>query len=98
MVNGDRNADIFGFTPDFEYLTNGAQLNVQTGLTPGQGLMASGNFPVSLSSGQGQIDLREEGKLFSFSISADALGATFRLGVCRLEVQQAGFRRAGANG
>ena len=98
VANGDRNADIFGFTPDFEYLTNGAQLNVQTGLTPGQGLMASGNFPVSLSSGQGQIDLREEGKLFSFSISADALGATFRLGVCRLEVQQAGFRRAGANG
>ena len=98
IANGDANADIFGFTPDFQYLANGSQLFIQTGYTPEQGLTASANFPVALTNNQGQIDLRENGKLFSFSITTDSLGCDFRLGVPMLDVQKAGARRAGATG
>ena len=90
ISNGDKNADIFGFTPDFQALTFNATLTILTSFYPADIPQPNGVFLIVPTSGR--IDTRANGKLFGFSIASTLLGATFRLGVPRLDVQPAGAR------
>lgn len=91
LSNGDRNADIFGFTPDFQTLVGTVDLTILTANFPSDTATEDGPYPITSTTGR--QDLRSEGKMFSFSLAANAIGATFRIGVPRLEVQPAGARR-----
>jgi hypothetical protein len=91
VSNGDRNVDVFGFIPDFQSLAQPVSLTVQTAYYPDQTPNEGG--PFVLTTATGRQDFRLDGKLFGFSLAADAMGATFRLGVPRVDVQPAGARR-----
>jgi hypothetical protein len=91
ISNGDRNADIFGFIPDFQYQTGAVNLNILTKYYPGDAYVTSG--PYALGTNAGRLDLRLDGKIFAFSLSGSAIGNNFRLGLCRLDVQPSGARR-----
>lgn len=90
ISNGDKNADVFGFIPDFQGQVGGISLNIQTSYYPQEASNTDG--PYTLAVGDGRLDLRSDGKLFSFSLAQSALSATFRLGVPRLDVQPSGSR------
>lgn len=91
VSNGDRNADIFTFTPDFQYLTGDIDLTINVSFYPADIPTVDG--PYTLTFTTQRQDLRSNGKLFGFELSSDALGGNFRLGVPRLEVNPAGARR-----
>lgn len=91
VSNGDKNADVFGFIPDFQALTPQILLDISTSYYPDQVSTVSG--PYVITSSTGRQDLRQDGKLFGFSLNADVLGSTFRLGVPRLDIQPSGARR-----
>lgn len=90
ISNGDRNADVFGFIPDFQNQVGDIDLEIQTSYYPQQTSNTDG--PYALSAGDGRLDLRSDGKLFSFSLVQDVLSGTFRQGVHRLDVQPSGSR------
>jgi hypothetical protein len=91
ISNGDRNADIFSFTPDFDRLSGTSNLTILTKYYPQDIEVQDG--PYVLSATSQKQDLRSNGKIFGFMLSANALGANFRIGVPRLEVAPAGARR-----
>jgi len=91
VSNGDKNADIFGLIPDFQYLNGGTDLFIFSSYYPDQSNAQDG--PYVINGATGRQDFRVDGKLFGFSIEAGALGANFRLGVPRLDVSPSGSRR-----
>lgn len=91
ISNGDRNADIFGWTPDFQTLSGTIDLTILTKYYPSDTATIDG--PYAITSDTQRQDLRADGKLFAFALASNALGATFRLGVPRLDVQPSGARR-----
>jgi hypothetical protein len=90
ISNGDRNADIMGMIPDFQTIVGTIDLTLLTKFYPNDSATHDG--PYSLTSSTQRIDLRSDGKLFGFSLSASAIGNTFRLGLPRLDVQPGGAR------
>jgi hypothetical protein len=91
LSNGDKNLDVFGFLPNFETLTGTACLTILTRYYPADPANVDGPFP--MTSATQRQDLRSDGKMFSFGISSNDMGATFRLGVPRVDVQPSGARR-----
>lgn len=91
ISNGDKNMDIFGFIPDFQLLTGTSTMEVLTSFYPSDTPTVNG--PYAVTTDTGRLDLRADGKLAAWSLSADAVGANFRLGVPRFDVQPAGARR-----
>jgi hypothetical protein len=90
ISNGDRNADIMGFIPDFETLTGTISLTVNTVYFSPPVANTDGPYAITVSGSR--QDLRSDGKAFAIALAQTALGATFRLGVPRLDVQPAGAR------
>jgi len=88
ISNGDRNADIFGFIPDYD--GGNVNLFVWTQEYPNTTETTSGPFPLTVTTGR--VDLRLDGKIFFMSMSANILGSTFRFGAPRLDVQPSGAR------
>lgn len=86
--NGDHNVDILGFVPD--YTGDAVNLLVSTRDYPGTPVMLGS--VIALSPLIGRVDLRLDGRIFYFLLSAAQLGEGFRLGVPRLDVQPAGMR------
>lgn len=90
LSNGDKNAGIMGFIPDFDYLAGTINLQVfsyyysppLTVIGPPNAISVSGT----------RIDLRQDGKAYSFQFQASQTGMDFRLGVCRIDVQPSGAR------
>lgn len=91
LSNGDRNADLFGFIPDFQTLSGPMDLTINTVYFAPALPLSFGPYTIT-QSGQRQ-DLRADGKAFSFTLAQNAVGASFRLGVPRLDVSPAGARR-----
>lgn len=91
ISNGDRNADVFGFIPDFQTLTGEIDLTVQTSYYPSDDMTASG--PYAITANSQRQDLRADGKLFSFFLQSNVVGGNFRIGITRLDVSPAGARR-----
>lgn len=91
LANGDRNADLFGYTPDFKSLNGNAYLLVDTKQYPQQATLAEG--PYTLTSTSTRQDLRSNGKIFTVTLLSTDLGTSFRLGVPTLDVQPGGARR-----
>lgn len=94
ISSGDRNADIFGFVPDFGTITGTIALGIMTKYYPSDtySQYSPASLPAITSSTQ-RIDVRADGKIFGFQISGGAVGNTFRLGLCRLDVQPSGARQ-----
>jgi hypothetical protein len=97
LQNGAQNADVLGFIPDAQYIAGPCSLTINTKYYPSDSYTVDGPYTMTVPSGSnyvlsGRIDLRSQGKLFGFSIEADAIGATFRLGLPRLDIQPAGAR------
>lgn len=90
ISNGDRNADVFGFIPDFQRISEITALTVRTIDYPSDAPRETGQFVITGATGR--IDMRADGKAFSLSLGMILLGATFRLGIPRLDVQPSGAR------
>ena len=90
LQNGDRNVDVVGFVPDFQTLTGTATFYSLTKYYPSQTANAQG--PFYLTSTSTRQDLRGDGKLFAFKIQQNDIGATFRLGLPRIDTSPAGVR------
>jgi hypothetical protein len=91
ISNGDRNVDVFGFTPDFQTLVGSPSLTILTQYYPQIAVVSDG--PYVLTTATTRQDLRSDGKLFGFSLSDNEIGSNFRLGTPRLDIQPAGARR-----
>lgn len=92
ISNGDRNVDIFGFIPNFQYLTGSCSFSGLAAYYPDDvNFQVDGPWPMTLIT-QRQ-DLRLDGKLFAFTLSGSGIGASVRLGVGRLDIQPSGARR-----
>ena len=91
VSNGDRNVDIFGVIPDFKVITGNVYFTALASYYPNDTLQADG--PWIFTSTTERIDLRLDGKLFAMKLEVADLGATFRVGVNRLDVQPSGARR-----
>ena len=91
IENGGRNADIFGVIPDFQTLVGNSYFTALSAYYPSDALRTDG--PWTITNTTERIDLRLDGKLFSFMLLGTDLGATMRLGVNRLDVQPSGARR-----
>lgn len=91
VSNGDKNVDVFGFIPDFQYLAQPINLNIQTSYYPDVNVVETG--PFALTTSTGRQDFRVDGKLFSFSLDQEMLGSNFRLSVPRVDAQPSGARR-----
>jgi len=91
LANGDRDTDIWGFIPDFPTLVGTIDLTIQTVYFSPYSSETDGPYPI-VQSGNRQ-DLRSAGKAFSIALASNEIGATFRLGVPRLEITPAGTRR-----
>jgi hypothetical protein len=87
-----RSLDILGFYPDIEGQVGNITLTVLTRETAMDTPATGGPFTVD---GSGDtIDTRLSGQMAGFTIDSNVIGGNFRLGVCRVEVQPAGARRA----
>lgn len=93
IETGDMNVNIFGFIADFERLSGVAQLDIETQYYPLGEQSADGPFVIDGSSATARIDLRSDGKAFSYRLSGNELGSDFRLGMCRVDYQPSGARR-----
>lgn len=92
ISNGDRNVDIFGFIPNFQYLTGSCSFVGLAEYYPDDAsFQMDGPWPMTAIT-QRQ-DLRLDGKLFAFSLSGGGIGANVRLGIGRLDIQPSGARR-----
>lgn len=91
VSNGDRNVDVFGFIPNFQYLSGSCSFSALAAYYPDDSFQVDGPWPMTIAT-QRQ-DLRLDGKLFAFSLSGSGLGANVRLGVGRLDIQPSGARR-----
>ena len=89
LSNGDRNIDVMGFIPDFQTLAGSVTFTVLTRYYPSQTAVQRAN---TVTSATDRLDLREDGKLVSFSLAANAVGSNFRLGVPRWDIQPSGAR------
>lgn len=89
--NGDKNLDIFGYIPDFERQTGNCQLTIYTSTYPNDPLVTNG--PYTLGTSIGRLDVRIGGKLVGGKIENNTVGGDFRLGLPRVEAQEAGGRR-----
>ena len=90
ISNGDKNADIFGFIPDFATLSGTINLTIQTVYFSPYLTNSDGPYPITQSGPR--IDLRSNGNAYAIELSSNAIGANFRLGVPRLVIQPAGAR------
>ena len=97
LQNGDVNMNIFGFIPDAQAIMGPFNLMINTKYYPSDSYTVDGPYPFTVPSGTGyalgpRIDLRSDGKLFGFTLNANAIGATFRLGLPRVDATPAGGR------
>ena len=90
ISNGDKNADIFGFIPDFATLSGTINLTIQTVYFSPYLTNSDGPYPITQSGPR--IDLRSNGNAYAIELSSNAIGANFRLGVPRLVIQPSGAR------
>ena len=90
---GNSNANIFGFISDFDRINKDVELNVQTQYYPLGIQNVDGPYIIDGTPNTARVDLRSDGKAFSFSLEGAALGSDFRLGMCRLDFQPSGARR-----
>jgi len=90
VSNGMLANDIFGFIPDFDYLTGQCVLNALAQYYPDGPQITDG--PWTLVAGTSRQDLRLDGRLFAFNLTQNGLGWDMRVGVNRLDVQPSGAR------
>lgn len=90
ISNGDRNVDVFGLIPDFKTLSGNISFYALTKFYPAD--VATEDGPYTLTSATPRLDLRADGKMFAYRLACTELGATFRLGLPRLDVQPSGAR------
>lgn len=93
ISDGNFNMDVFGFVPDFERLTGAAALTVTTQNYPMSSVNMVGPFVIEDDGSTARIDMRADGRLVGFALSADETDSDFRLGLPRANVQRAGARR-----
>lgn len=91
ISNGDRNVDIFGFIPNFQYLVGSCSFTALAEYYPNDAsFQTDGPWPMTATT-QRQ-DLRLDGKLFSFVLSGSGIGSRVRLGIGRFDIQPSGAR------
>lgn len=89
--DGNQNLDVVGFWPDV-YLQGGPMtLRVQIRQTNSQDPVISAG-PFTLAATGEHVDLRESGSAVGYRLESNTVGGSWRLGVCRAEVQPAGTR------
>lgn len=91
ISNGDRNVDVFGLIPNFQYLAGSCSFSALAAYYPDDAYQMDGPWPMTATT-QRQ-DLRLDGKLYAHTFAGNGLGATVRLGVSRLDIQPSGARR-----
>lgn len=91
LSNGGRNLDILGFLPNFQTLVGTAVFNAGAAYYTSDTQQTDGPFQITAATER--QDLRIDGNLFSFNLTLNALGATMRLGINRLDIQPSGARR-----
>jgi hypothetical protein len=90
--SGNVDTDVFGMVVDFERLVGDIQIVVYTARYPQDTLTSSQIYTISDDDAEPRIDMREAGKLFSFSMQSSELGGDFRLSSPRIDIQPAGSR------
>ena len=93
VSNGDRNMDMFGFIPDFAYLTGNVNLTINTRYYPQDSNSADGPYTITDNDSSPRLDLRSDGKMIGYELESNVLGGKFRVGVMRADAQPAGARR-----
>lgn len=93
VSNGDRNLDIFGFIPDFQYQTGNLSLNVLTRFYPEDSNTVDGPYTLTDNDTTPRLDLRSDGKMAGFELESAVVGGSFRLAQIRFDAQPAGARR-----
>ncbi|MEQ9448797.1 MAG: hypothetical protein RLN70_07780, partial [Rhodospirillaceae bacterium] len=89
--DGDKLMRIAGLVPDFEDMTGGATINIDTRLYPSSPPQTIGPFDISADSTR--VDIRAVGRQASIRIAGESAPAFARLGALRLDIQQTGMRR-----
>lgn len=93
VSNGERNLDIFGFIPDFQYQTGDLSLSVLTRFYPEDSNTVDGPYTLTDDDTTPRVDLRSDGKMAGFELESNTLGGSFRLAQIRFDAQPAGARR-----
>ena len=93
ISNGDRNMDMFGFIPDFTYLTGNVSLTINTRYYPQDTNAVDGPYTITDSDTTPRLDLRSDGKMIGYKLESNVVGGKFRVGVMRADVHAAGARR-----
>jgi hypothetical protein len=91
LQDGNINSDIVGFWPDIYYQAGPLILRVQIRPENSQDAIFSAG-PFTLNTKGEHADLRESGQAVGYRIESFAPGGTWRLGVCRADVQPGGAR------
>lgn len=89
---GSTNIDVFGFYPDFARQTGNIYLEIKTKLYPSDAATVSSAY-VPDDNSIPVIDLRADGKMVGWLIYTSELGADFRFGIPRVDIQPSGARR-----
>lgn len=93
ISKGDKNMDISGFIPDFERQIGNVSLTVNTQTYPQDTATANGPYTIADNDTTPIIDLRLGAKLVGFRLESNVLGGDMRIGLNRVNLQQAGGRR-----
>jgi hypothetical protein len=91
IEDGNKNTDVVGFWPDIRYQQGPLVLRVQLRPENSQDSIVSAG-PFTLNVAGEHVDLRESGQAVGYRIESNALGGSWRLGVCRADVQPGGQR------
>jgi hypothetical protein len=92
---GVQNLDIFSFLPDFTRLTGDMSITVLTRTRAMNSIIEDGPFLIRSATPVGLgIDIRVCGNMAGYTLLSNVVGGDYRVGMCRVEVQGAGNRRA----
>lgn len=89
---GDETLDILGFLPDLARQTGTLSLYVLVRERAEDTPDSLGPFNIQAQGAM--LDLRANGHMAGYKLESNELGGDFRIGVCRVEVQPGGARRA----